>query len=137
MNMKKVLALLLSGTMLFSVSACGSANDEAKGQKKEETKKVSAEAEEEGEIDYYGFAEETPIKVGFAWGKILSLPEVIPQRIIRGWICIGNIISNRRFYMRWTVLRQKRNYPQRLCLVIILIFFRFRGTNMRNILILA
>ena len=38
MNMKKVLALLLSGTMLFSVSACGSANDEAKGQKKEETK---------------------------------------------------------------------------------------------------
>lgn len=69
MNMKKVLALLLSGTMLFSVSACGSANDEAKGQKKEETKKVSAEAEEEGEIDYYGFAEETPIKVGFAWGE--------------------------------------------------------------------
>ena len=36
MNMKKVLALLLSGTMLFSVSACWSANDEAKGQKKEE-----------------------------------------------------------------------------------------------------
>ncbi len=36
MNMKKVLGLLLSGTMLFSVSACGSANDEAKGQKKEE-----------------------------------------------------------------------------------------------------
>lgn len=69
MNMKKVVALLLSGTMLFSVSACGSAKDEAKGQKKEETKETSAGAEEEGEIDYYGFAEETPIKVGFAWGQ--------------------------------------------------------------------
>ena len=137
MNMKKVLALLLSGTMLFSVSACGSANDEAKGQKKEETKKVSAEAEEEGEIDYYGFAEETPIKVGFAWGEDFEFTggdstennpwmDLYREHNIKPEILYE--VDSSQAETKLSTAIMSGNY---------LIFFRFRGTNMRNILILA
>lgn len=62
MRMKKVIALLLSGTMLVSMVACGS--EDSKG--KEDAEAASVEDEE---IDYYGFKEEVPIKVGFAWGQ--------------------------------------------------------------------
>lgn len=61
MKIKKVIALLLCGTVLVSTAACGS----EKG--KEETKIETVE--EEGKIDYYGFKEEVPIKVGFSWGQ--------------------------------------------------------------------
>jgi len=77
MKFKKVISLMLSTVLAFTLLSCGKTaqgTTDTSGSVKDATESTGRAQEDSkgGEIDYYGFDHEIPIKVGFAWGQDFS-----------------------------------------------------------------